>query len=161
MIIRPYKESDWPGVWSILEPVFQSGDTYPFPTGISEDDANQVWINTPQQVYITEEGGKVVGSYYIKHNQPGQGAHVCNCGYLTALDQRGRGIAEKMCTHSLQQARRLGVRAMQFNLVVSSNEDAVHLWQKMGFSVVGRLPGAFDHPRLGYVDALVMYQRLY
>jgi ribosomal protein S18 acetylase RimI-like enzyme len=65
-----------------------------------------------------------------------------------------------MCEHSQVQARTMGFRAMQFNFVVSTNESAVRLWQKLGFAVVGRLPGAFRHQRLGFVDALVMFKSL-
>jgi ribosomal protein S18 acetylase RimI-like enzyme len=79
---------------------------------------------------------------------------------MTAADATGRGVARAMCAHSLEHARAAGYRAMQFNIVVSTNERAVRLWQAMGFEIVGRLPEAFDHPRLGYVDALVMYRRL-
>ena len=73
---------------------------------------------------------------------------------------RGRGIARRMAEHSLEAARARGFLAMQFNFVVSSNESAVHLWESLGFEIVGRLPGAFRHPRLGFVDALVMFRRL-
>jgi L-amino acid N-acyltransferase YncA len=158
--IRQYEEQDWPDVWAALEPVFRAGETYPYPTDISAEQAHKIWAENPQQTYVALEGEKVVGTYYIKPNHPGQGAHVCNCGYVTAPDQTGRGIASGMCGHSLEEARRLGFKAMQYNLVVSSNEEALHIWNKLGFKVTGRLPRAFNHPRLGLVDALVMFQWL-
>ncbi len=158
--IRHFEEQDWLQVWAVVEPVFRLGQTYAFPTDISESEAHQAWVETPQQVYVAEADGQVVGTYIIKPNQPGQGAHVCNCGYVVAANQHGRGIAAQMCSHSLKEARSLGFKAMQYNLVVASNSDAVHLWQKMGFEVVGRLPKAFKHPQMGYVDALVMFQWL-
>lgn len=160
VIIRRFDEKDWTQVWGILEPVFRLGATYAFPPDIDERETYKAWVETPQQTYVAETEGHVVGTYYIKPNQPGQGAHVCNCGYVVAGNMRGRGIAAQMCSHSLEEARKLGFLAMQYNLVVSSNSDAVHLWQKMGFEVVGRLPKAFNHPQLGYVDALVLYQWL-
>jgi L-amino acid N-acyltransferase YncA len=155
--IKEYEERDWPAVWAVLEPVFRAGETYPYPTDISEDEARKAWVEIPQQTYVAMEGDRVVGTYYIKPNQPGQGAHVCNCGYVTATDQRGRGIGTGMCGHSIEEGRKLGFKAMQYNLVVSTNEDALHIWQKMGFKVTGRLPKAFNHPRVGLVDAVVMY----
>jgi L-amino acid N-acyltransferase YncA len=158
--IHSYEDQDWPQVWSVLEPVFRLGQTYAFPPDISEVEAHKAWVETPQQTYVAEENGQVVGTYTIKPNQPGQGAHVCNCGYVVATDMRGRGFAAQMCSHSLKEARSMGFKAMQYNLVVASNADAIHLWQKMGFEVVGRLPKAFKHPQLGYVEALVMYQWL-
>lgn len=158
--IRDYEEDDWQQVWGVLEPVLRQGETYAFPVDISEREAHKAWIETPLQTYVAELNGLVVGTYYLKPNQPGQGKHVCNCGYVVAPNMRGRGIAAQMCSHSLAEARNLGFKAMQYNLVVSTNEDALHLWLKMGFKEVGRLPGAFNHPQLGYVDALVLYQWL-
>jgi len=160
LVIRRFEETDWSQVWRILEPVFRSGETYAFSRSIQEAEAIQAWVGSSPRVYVAEIDGEVVGSYYLKPNQPGQGGHVCNCGYVVATAWRGMGIAGKMCLHSLQEAHQLGFYAMQYNLVVSTNEDAIHLWRKMGFEVVGRLPGAFNHPGLGFVDALVMYQKL-
>jgi len=104
--------------------------------------------------------GQVLGTYFIKPNQPGLGAHVCNCGYVVAPAAQGQGIASEMCQHSQAEAKAMGFRAMQFNLVVSTNQRAVRLWRKLGFSVVGTLPRAFRHLHLGYVDALVMFKEL-
>lgn len=109
---------------------------------------------------VAEEDGEIVGTYYIRANQQGGGAHVANCGYMTAAGSTGKGIARRMCEHSLQHARARGFKAMQFNFVVSSNERAVRLWQSLGFETVGRLPRAFEHPRHGFVDALVMFRAL-
>jgi ribosomal protein S18 acetylase RimI-like enzyme len=96
----------------------------------------------------------------MRPNQAGGGRHVCNCGYMTHASATGRGVARRMCEHSLEHARSRGYRAMQFNFVVSTNERAVRLWQSLGFQIVGRLPEAFRHPAVSYVDAFVMYQRL-
>jgi ribosomal protein S18 acetylase RimI-like enzyme len=102
----------------------------------------------------------VVGTYFLQANQRGGGAHVANCGYVTAADAGGRGVARAMCMHSLERAKWRGFIAMQFNFVVSSNKRAIELWQRLGFEIVGTLPGAFRHPRLGFVDAFVMYRTL-
>ena len=79
---------------------------------------------------------------------------------MTAPYATGRGVARAMCAHSLERARQRGFRAMQFNFVVSNNERAVQLWLKSGFEIVGRLRKAFEHPRVGFVDAYVMYRQL-
>src|SRR5580704_13858893 len=118
------------------------------------------WFSAEHSVFVAEQDGEVLGSYYIRANQKGGGAHVGNCGYMTAAWAAGRGVATAMCRHSLEFARSQGFRAMQFNFVISSNEAAIHLWQKFGFATIGRLPDAFLHPGLGYVDALVMYRTL-
>jgi ribosomal protein S18 acetylase RimI-like enzyme len=159
--IRRFEERDWPATWKILETVFRAGETYPCSTAISEEEAYDYWIEQPSVTYIaTDNDIYVEGSYYIKPNQPGLGGHVCNCGYVVGENARGRGIASEMCTHSQHEAVAQGFRAMQYNLVVSTNESAVHLWKKQGFDIIGTLPGAFQHRRLGFVDAHVMYKQL-
>ena len=109
---------------------------------------------------MASDGDSCLGTYYIRPNQGGGGAHVCNCGYMTAPAARGRGLARAMCEASQDQARALGYKAMQYNLVLSTNTVAVGLWQRLGFDVVGQLPRAFDHPTKGLIDALVMYKWL-
>lgn len=161
MEIRKYRESDWDRVWPILENVFRTGETYAYPPEITENEAHQIWVERPEETYVAiRRDDEIVGTYYIKKNQPGPGAHVCNCGYIVSEDARGQGIASSMCRHSQRAAVALGFRAMQYNLVVSTNEGAVRLWNKLGFDTVGRLPKAFNHPEKGYVDALVMYKWL-
>jgi len=127
---------------------------------MSEADALAYWLAADKDTFVAEEDGSIVGTYFIRQNQAGGGAHVCNCGYMTSNAATGRGIARLMCQHSLDYARARGYRAMQFNFVVSTNERAVRLWESLGFKTVGRLPLAFKHPIRGYVDALVMFQAL-
>jgi ribosomal protein S18 acetylase RimI-like enzyme len=159
--IRRFEPTDWPAVWSLLQATFQAGDTYAFAPESAEGAIHQAWIEAPLRTFVAcGSDGKLLGTYFIKPNQPGLGAHVCNCGYVVAPEAQGQGIATAMCEHSQAEAVTLGFRAMQFNLVVATNERAVRLWQRLGFSVVGSLPGAFNHRRLGYVDALVMYKEL-
>ena len=102
----------------------------------------------------------VCGSYYLKPNQQGGGAHVANAGYMVSPVARGHHVGRLMAEHSLSEARRIGFRAMQFNFVVSTNESAIHLWKEFGFEIVGTLPGAFRHPQKGYVDVYVMFRSL-
>jgi ribosomal protein S18 acetylase RimI-like enzyme len=154
------EQSNWPLLWQILEPVFRAGDTYPYSPEISEAEAYQAWVAAPTATYVATDGGDIVGTYYIKPNQPTLGAHVCNCGYVVSAQARGRGIASRLCEHSQREAVRLGFRAMQYNLVVSTNQAAVYLWQKLGFEIVGTLPRAFKHSQQGFVDAFVMYKLL-
>ncbi len=158
--IRPATEADWPAIWLILEPVFRAGESYPYPRDIDEAEARRAWMELPRMTCVAEEAGQILGTYYIKPNQPGQGSHVCNCGYVVSSTARGRGVASALCEHSQQLGLELGFRAMQFNLVVSTNTGAVRLWQKLGFKVLARLPGAFAHPSEGDVDALLMFKAL-
>lgn len=160
MIIRSAGSSDADAIWSILEPTIRAGETYTLPREMDREQALVYWLSPDHAVFVAEEDGVVLGTYYLRANQKGGGAHVGNCGYMTAARASGRGVATAMCKHSLEYARTHGFRAMQFNFVVSSNLPAIHLWQKFGFATVGRLPDAFLHPSLGYVDALVMYRAL-
>ncbi len=160
MTIRQTTDEDWDAIWAIWEPIVRAGETYTYPRDTDYDTARRLWMETPQHTYIAQIDNTVVGTYYIKPNQPGGGSHVCNCGYMVAPAMRGKGIARAMCDHSLNEARRLGYRAMQFNFVIATNITAIALWERCGFETVGRLPGAFHHPVRGYVDALVMYKDL-
>lgn len=161
LTIRAFKPEDWAAVWAILEPVFRAGDTYAVDPRISEEAARQYWTDLPLACFVAfDDGGEVLGTYYLKQNQAGPGAHVCNCGYVTGAAARGRGVARAMCEHSQDAAREAGFRAMQFNFVASSNAGAVALWQRLGFEIVGTLPGAFRHPDQGDVDAHVMFKTL-
>jgi ribosomal protein S18 acetylase RimI-like enzyme len=158
--IREAETRDHDAVWAIVEPVIRAGAEFALPVDMDRAEALAYWFAEGKRVFVAEEDGAVAGSYYLQANQRGGGAHVCNCGYATAGWARGRGVAARMCSHSLELGRTMGFRAMQFNFVVSSNAAAVHLWTKFGFEVMGRLPGAFLHPELGYVDALVMWREL-
>jgi ribosomal protein S18 acetylase RimI-like enzyme len=160
MLIRAAQPADAPALWRILEPMIRAGDSYPLPRDMSEADALAYWFQPNHAVFVAEAEGALLGTYYLRANQTGAGTHVANCGYVTARAATGRGVAQAMCRHSLDEARRRGFRAMQFNFVLASNERAVHLWTKMGFATVGRIPRAFDHPSLGFVDALVMWREL-
>lgn len=159
-VIRPAVVADWPELWPILRAVIVPGETYALPRDMTEAAARAMWFADGHHVFVAERGGAVVGTYYLQANKPGGGAHVANCGYMTASSATGQGVARAMAAHSLDHARALGFRAMQFNFVVSSNERAVRLWHKLGFLTVGRVPGAFAHPSLGDVDALVMHRLL-
>ena len=158
--IRPARPEDRASIWSIIGPTIRAGETYTLDPALTEADALAYWLAADKETFVAEVDGALLGTYYIRPNQAGGGAHVCNCGYMTSPAATGRGIARAMCQHSLQHARARGYRAMQFNFVVSTNERAVRLWQAMGFEIVGRLPLAFHHPSLGDVDALVLYRGL-
>ncbi|WP_029919961.1 GNAT family N-acetyltransferase [Nevskia soli] len=160
MLIRHARQDDHPAIWRILEPTIRAGETYALPRDMSEAAALAYWTGADRETFVAEADGRILGTYVLRANQPGGGAHVANCGYMTAADAVGRGVARAMCEHSLAHARECGFRAMQFNFVVSSNARAVKLWQGLGFETVGRLPLAFEHPRLGFVDALVMFRVL-
>jgi RimJ/RimL family protein N-acetyltransferase len=158
--IRKAEASDLAAIWSIFHPVVAAGETYAYDPETTREQAREIWMEAPAVTFVAEQAGTVVGTYYIKANQPGLGSHVCNCGYMVAESARGRGVASRMCEHSQREALSMGFKAMQFNLVVATNEGAIRLWRRLGFAIVGTLSRAFRHRRHGFVDALVMYKWL-
>lgn len=160
MKIRKFKEKDWNEVWPILSAVFQAGDSFPNKPETNEQEAWDYWIENPRCTFVAELDEKIVGSYYIKDNQRGLGAHVANAGYVVHPDFRASGIGLNLAKHSLQFAALNGYLAMQFNLVVSTNLPSVRLWKKLGFIEIGTLPKAFNHKTEGFVDAYILYKWL-
>ena len=147
-------------LWHMLKPVFRAGDTYAIDPQISEQNAIEYWTGADAGSYLTEDDTGALGTYYIKTNAQGGGAHVCNCGFVTAPSSTGKGVARAMLEDALKRAKSKGYKAMQFNFVLSNNTRAVDIWTRAGFDTVGRLPKAFDHPQDGMIDALVMFKTL-
>jgi len=160
LTIRPARAEDFDALWPILRGVIRAGDTYTLDPDMPRDAVFDYWMTAPRATYVAVLKGRVVSTYYIRTNQQGGGAHVCNCGYIVDPAARGLGIAARMCIHSQDEARALGYRAMQFNFVVATNAGAIGLWQRLGYETLGRLPRAFNHPTVGLTDALVMYKWL-
>jgi L-amino acid N-acyltransferase YncA len=160
MTIRRATPADHDAIWEMFHHVIAAEDVFAFDAGMSRAQALAYWCGEDKRTYVAEADGRVCGSYYLKPNQKGGGAHVANGGYMVASAARGQHVGRALCEHSLSEARRLGFRAMQFNFVVSTNESAVHLWKEFGFEIVGTLPGAFHHPAKGYVDVYVMHRSL-
>ncbi|RJE80949.1 GNAT family N-acetyltransferase [Paracoccus sp. JM45] len=159
-VVRPAIPADNDAIWDILRPVYRAGETYCMPRDIDRDEALQDWFAHPFTAFVAELDGRVLGTSHVGANRPAGGSHVANASFATHADARGTGIARTLVTEAKVWARDQGFRAMQFNFVVSTNADAIHLWQKAGFDIVGRLPDAFLHPKHGPVDALVMFQTL-
>jgi ribosomal protein S18 acetylase RimI-like enzyme len=160
LTIRAADATDHAAILRIIMPTIRAGETYALDPDLSQGEALAYWTGADRETFVAEAEGTVRGTYYLRANQAGGGAHVANCGFMTDTAASGRGVARAMCTHALDRARARGFSAMQFNFVVSSNVRAVRLWENFGFAVVGRLPDAFRHPKLGTVDALVMFRTL-
>lgn len=160
LAIRPAERAEFRHIWPTLEPALRRGDVFAWPRDWSEAEAQAAWHGPGARVFMAWDGALALASSYLKPNALGGGDHVANAGFVTHPAQRGRGAARALGLHALETARSLGFSAMQFNFVVSSNADAVHLWTRLGFSVIGRIPEGFRHPERGLVDVLIMHQRL-
>ena len=158
--IRPAIDSDRDAIWTIFHDVIASADTYAFDSQMPRQDALAYWVRSDAHIYVAESDGRVAGTYILRANQLGPGSHVANAAFMVPPDAQGQGIGRAMGEHCLKEARRLGFRAMQFNFVVSTNESAIRLWQRLGFKIVGTLPEAFRHPEMGDVDVHVMFRSL-
>lgn len=159
--VLPYDEACWPEIWEILQPVFRAGETYAFPTDINESEAHKIWVEDPMACFmVLGTDNAVAGTFYIKPNPTRDGMQVCNAGYVVSNAFRGQGIASMMCAFSQNEGAARGFQAMQFNNVASTNTGAVLLWQKLGFEIVETKTKAFNHAKLGLVDAYVMYKKL-
>jgi L-amino acid N-acyltransferase YncA len=160
MNVREATQADWPGIWEIFQVVVGAGDTYSYAPDTSESEARRLWFTAPAKTYVAVDDGAIVGTYMLRPNQPGLGAHVSNAGFMVAPGGSGRGVGRAMGAHALEQARLQGYKAMQFNFVVSTNQRAIGLWKSLGFSIVGTVPEAFDHRQKGLVDIHIMHRRL-
>lgn len=158
--IRAATEADKPAVWEIVKAVIASGDTYVFAPDSTEKEMLDYWFSAEKHTYVAELDDAIVGTFFLRENQPGLGAHIGNAGYMVAPGNYGKGIGRQMAEWSLEESRRLGYTAMQFNFVVKSNENAVKLWKSIGMEIIGEIPDAFDHARDGMTNAYIMYRKL-
>ena len=158
--IRKAAENDRPAIWQIIKAIIAGGDTYVFPPDAAEGEMMAYWFTPDKHNYVAVLDGNVVGTFWLRANQPGLGSHVGNAAYMVSPDTAGKGVGKQMAIWSLDEARRLGFTAMQFNFVVKSNTVAVRLWQKVGFEIIGEIPDAFNHKQNGLTNALIMYREL-
>ncbi|NEO83281.1 MAG: GNAT family N-acetyltransferase [Spirulina sp. SIO3F2] len=159
-LLRTATPTDFAAIWSLFEPIIVAGETYEFDESLTAAQAQAIWFNPQTQTVVAEWQGQIVGSYKLKPNFAGRGNHVANGSYIVGMQWQGQGIGRQLVEHSLQTAIAQGYRAMQFNIVVSTNVGAIKLYEKLGFAIVATIPQAFNHRTLGYVDTHVMYRNL-
>ena len=155
--IRAAGAADRQAIYSIAQEIVASGTVFVFEEAT---DIVDYWYQPGSHIFVAADGDDILGTYVVKSNQKGRGAHIANAGYMVRNTAMGLGIGTAMGTHSLELAKNLGFAAMQFNMVVATNTGAIHLWEKLGFKIVGKLPGVFRHPDQGFVDAFVMFRTL-
>ncbi len=160
MKIRKATRKDYTAVWEIFQQVIQTGDTYVFWPTTEKEELSRLWFADNMETFVAEDKDKILGTYMIRPNHLGLGSHIANCGYMVHPYSQGKGVGNSLCEHSISEAKRLGYIGIQFNLVVSTNLNATHIWKKNGFQIVGTIPKGFKHNQLGYVDAYIMYREI-
>lgn len=167
--IRKATDADRPAVWKIIKSVIAGGDTYVFDPETPEDEMIAYWFSPEKHVYVAvsvppasggDQPDEILGTYWLKPNQPGLGDHVANGAYMVSTDAAGKGVGKQMALHSIEEARSLGFRSVQFNFVVKSNTVAVNLWKRVGFEIIGEIPDAFRHSKNGLTNAYIMHRKL-
>ena len=158
--IRKAVEKDKAQVWKIIKAVISTGDTYVYAPDSPEEKMIDYWFSSDKKTYVALDSNEIVGTFYLKDNQPDLGSHVANAGYMVAPEARGKRVGRRMAEFSLVEAKRLGYQAIQFNFVVKSNENAVKLWRNLGFEIIGEIPDAFDHAEKGLTSAYIMYKKV-
>ncbi len=160
MNIREAILDDHTAVWKIFKSVIETGENFVFDPKTKKESLGRLWFGDSMKTYVVVEDTKILGSYYIKPNQPGLGSHIANCGYMVNTNSLGKGVGKLMCAHSIENSTKMGYKAIQFNMVVSSNKIAVKLWESFGFKIIGTIPDGFKHAKKGYVDTYIMHRKL-
>jgi ribosomal protein S18 acetylase RimI-like enzyme len=160
LTIRKAEDADRAAIWQIIKAVIAGGDTYVFAPDSPKEEMMEYWFAPDKHNYVAvDEGGEVIATFWLRANQPGLGKHVANAAYMVSPNAQGRGIGKQIGLWSLEEAKRLGFEAMQFNFVVSSNSAAVKLWRAIGFEIIGEVPDAM-YAKNGLTNAYIMYRKL-
>ena len=158
MEIREFAEADWPQVWPIVRDVVRAQETFPYDPAMTEDQARETWIEAPPGLtVVAAEDGRVLGTAKMGPNKPGPGAHISTASFMVAADARGKGVGGALCRCAMDWAKEHRYAGMQFNAVVESNRSAVELYERLGFAMIGTVPGAYEHRVLGRVGLHIMY----
>lgn len=160
MMIRPALPEDAESVWEMFSAVIRAGDSYVFDETTTREEALEYWMGSGGQCFVAEDEDGVTGVFVLRPNRPGRGAHIANASFIVHSCARGKGVGKLLGSHALAEAKQQGYTGMQFNFVVSSNSAAVELWKKLGFQIIGTVPGGFRHATLGLVDAYMMHKVL-
>jgi len=161
MRLRRAVETDWPAIWPLWHEVVAAGDTYCYDPRTDIESGRALWFGpVPEQTWVAEQRGQVLGTYHLSPNQAGPGAHIANASYMVRSDARGRGLGRRMVEHSLRTAAAAGFRGVQFNAVAATNVHAIRLYHELGFATIGTVPAGFRHPRAGFTDLLIMFREL-
>lgn len=157
--IREFADADWAQVWPIVREIVRAADTYTYDPAMTEGQARGIWVESPPaQTVVAVEDGNILGTAKMGPNKPGPGSHIATASFMVAGAARGQGVGSALCRYALRWARERGYAGMQFNAVTETNTSAVDIYKRLGFTIVGTVPGAFEHPVQGRVGLHIMYR---
>ena len=159
MIIREYTQSDMPSMIRIWNEVVEEGIAFPQEDCLTME-TGRAFFASQSYTGVAEENGTILGLYILHPNNVGRCGHICNASYAVASEARGRHIGEKLVQDCLKKGRELGFRVLQFNAVVESNIHARHLYERLGFSQLGTIPGGFSMKDGHYENICPYYHEL-
>lgn len=158
MIVREYQEKDLPAMIAIWNEVVEEGVAFP-QEDFLEERTGAAFFGEQSYCGVAEDEtrGEILGLYILHPNNVGRCGHICNASYAVASQSRGLHIGEKLVLDCIEQARRIGFRVLQFNAVVASNTHARHLYERIGFTQLGTIPGGFRMKDGHYEDICPYY----
>ena len=159
--IRAFVEADWREVWPIVREVVRAADTFAYDPAMTEAQARAAWIEAPPGLTVVAVERRSRPRHRQDGPEPPRPRIACGHGELHGGGRcaRARG-GDRLCRFALDWAREHGFAGMQFNAVVETNHAAIEIYQRLGFTIIGTVPGAFAHPTQGRVGLHIMYREL-
>lgn len=151
------KENEKRELYELFLEIIKEGNSYPQVMPFEYSDFLNYFFPTNSKVLICKGGPEIIGGFYLKPNFPGRASHIANCGYIVKKEYRGKGIGFHLGKYSIDIAKELGYTSIIFNLVFSENKSAINLWQKLGFKIIGIIPGAVKKDIGNFQDAYIMF----
>lgn len=142
MIIRKFEEKDLPAMIAIWNEIVEEGIAFPQEEPLTSE-TGKAFFESQSYTGVADDDGKIVGLYILHPNNVGRCGHICNASYAVDSRVRGLHIGEKLVLDCMEQGAKLGYKVLQFNAVVESNTHARHLYERLGFTQLGTIPGGF------------------
>ncbi len=159
MEVREYSNNDLDGIIRIWNEVVEDGIAFP-QEDLLDNESGAEFFASQSYTGVAEEDGVIYGLYILHPNNVGRCGHICNASYAVSSDARGRHIGEQLVKDCLRKGKELGFRVLQFNAVVESNTHARHLYERLGFTQLGTIPGGFRMKDGHYENICPYYKKL-
>lgn len=159
VIVRGYKEDDVPDMVRIWNKVVDDGVAFP-QLDLLDEESGKKFFSEQTYCAVAQTEGETVGMYILHPNNVGRCGHICNASFAVDADCRGKHIGEKLVLDCLEQGKEHGFIILQFNAVVENNIHARHLYERLGFVLVGKIPNGFKMKDGHFENICVYYHEL-